>query len=1158
MTRRHRSSYRFGRWFGPSWAATFDMRVVVDQVGVRFIGPDGELWQFPHTVPGIPVGTVHKGIRATMTRIESGGYTVHDPDRKLTWGFYPNPGLSGLDSQLGNYAITEICDRHQNRITFSYNRANQPIEVAHSGGYRVRVDTAGDRVTGLTVVGSTPNGNEIETRIRDFEYRDGNLISVTNGVRATTRYLYDDAHRMLSWRDSRGTELHNSYDNTGRVVSQRGTNGIASATYEYLALPQYGRTQTRFANALGAVTVFEFDEDLRLRSTTDPRGATTRTDYNDDRKPVRYIDPYSNVTHYVYNSDQAIARIVRPDGKSIELEYKDGRPVSTLFPGGASTHREYDHCGNLICARDQDGVITRYSYSGNGALVAVTEPHGATKSTVVNSVGLPIRITNARGASTNICYDHLGRPVRVEDALGRETIYSWSEEGKLLRRRDPDGISEQWSWDGEGNLILHRNRAGKETLFEYGNFDLLVSRTDADGAVTRYEWDHQRNLTKVRNALGGIWEYRYDPSGQVCSEIDFNGHETRYRYDHLGRLGEIVAPNGSTRYHSYDVLGQVLNIEADSGEWVSFDRDPNGGIVRARNGDTKSQVVHHTVSFSRTTAGRVLAQGIDNRPPLRYDLDEFGRRIARITPAGSATEWQYGPESSVESMATDGQRFDFQYDILGRRAGWQVGKLRYRQDFTEIGQVGVRELSRISDSSKEIDELIARDRYEWRPDGYVTRHRMERLNEVVDRQYDLDPAGRISAIADNGYVSERYEYDDLSNITAASSDDYSGQGIESSSPGAGAISRVREYSGNQLVRSGNTRYHYDRAGRLVRKVKTRISRKPAIWHFRYNAFDQLTDVYNPSGEWWKYTYDAFGRRTTKRRLTQAGNEVERVDFVWDSSQIIEQTSTEETTAWNYRPGSCIALSQHTRRRRGKDEFVAVATDLVGAPTMLVDPLNPDARSAAATGLWGATAWSGSSATSLRFPGQIFDEETGLHYNVHRVYDPSTGRYLTGDPLGLAASPNQNAYPHNPVTWRDPLGLSPESCEHRDFAHGTSRRHADNIQDNGLSAEDSRDSAKKGSMNRPSSFFTHEVESGDSPGFQAAWEWGARQDGAAESTVLVGRLPESVYQDLVSRGLVEVRSGVGDGVPDETIFHPDSFETLNREMKWIARVTPADG
>jgi RHS repeat-associated protein len=58
-----------------------------------------------------------------------------------------------------------------------------------------------------------------------------------------------------------------------------------------------------------------------------------------------------------------------------------------------------------------------------------------------------------------------------------------------------------------------------------------------------------------------------------------------------------------------------------------------------------------------------------------------------------------------------------------------------------------------------------------------------------------------------------------------------------------------------------------------------------------------------------------------------------------------------------------------------------------------------------------------------YPGQYYDQETGLHYNYFRYYNPQTGRYITPDPIGLEGGVNLFAYANgNPIRWTDPWGL----------------------------------------------------------------------------------------------------------------------------------------
>ncbi len=71
------------------------------------------------------------------------------------------------------------------------------------------------------------------------------------------------------------------------------------------------------------------------------------------------------------------------------------------------------------------------------------------------------------------------------------------------------------------------------------------------------------------------------------------------------------------------------------------------------------------------------------------------------------------------------------------------------------------------------------------------------------------------------------------------------------------------------------------------------------------------------------------------------------------------------------------------------------------------------------------AITGTKSLDLRFPGQLFDPETGFHQNCWRDYDPTLGRYLQSDPIGLAGGLNTYGYAYqNPVGLIDPMGENP--------------------------------------------------------------------------------------------------------------------------------------
>ncbi|MEV6561597.1 putative T7SS-secreted protein [Nocardia sp. NPDC051756] len=1039
LLRAHHSNYRFGRWFGPSWSSTLDARIVIEDAGVTFIGENAMMLAYPHAEVGVPVHPLTEGQQWSLTRTEAGGYRVRDQRRELIWHFAPELGLDGIEARFGNYAVSAITDRHHNRLRFHYDADGVPIEVTHSGGYRVRIDSDRARITGLSLLTDDPDIGEFATPILEFTYDETDLIAVTDADGATTRYTYDADHRMTSWTDSNGNQMVNTYDESGRVVFQRGTAGILNCDYDYLPLPDGSGRLTTITDSLGATTSHGFDRELQLRDIIDPTGRRTHIDYNADRRPLTITDPDGATTRYLYNDAGDRAKIIRPDGNSTEIEYLwRHRPSTITSPDGSISRREWTTDGDLAAVIDPAGNRTEFTYHPNGALATIVESNGARTTMQVDAAGLLTQVTQPDGTVTRIRHDAAGRPTHVIDPLGTATRFDWSPAGKLLRRTDPDDHTESWTYDGEGNTRSYTDRTGGVTQFAYGAFDLLHSRTEPDGSITRYTWDTERRVTAVHNPIGQSWTYEYDSAGRLIAETDYAGATTRYTHDRAGRIGAITPATGTTRHHRHDLLGRLTEITAGD-EWIRYTYDPVGRVLSAVNGTGADPT--HSLEFAYTATGSTAAERLDTRQPMLFEHDQRGHRIRRTTPSGAVATWHHDVTGRLDQLSADERDITFDYDPLGRLTGWRVDELAITRGITAVGQVThqdvtafpARSLSLGSGlSARPAPHLLRRDEFTYRPDGYLIGHTVARAQaDRLHRDYSLDAAGRITTVSTNGNPTERYTYDALSNIINSATPATPSSSTPVAAPAFPTDDNRREYRDNLLVRDGRTRFHYDAAGRLIRKTTVRLSRKPDVWHYRYNAFDELVDVWTPDHQWWHYTYDALGRRTTKQHLATDGTVLERVDYLWDGLHLIEQATSTSTIRWQYQPGSHTPLTQTTDVATIDREFYAIVTDLAGAPTELIDPTTAQSVAVAAADLWGRTNWRGKTSSPLRFPGQIYDPETGLHYNMFRYYNPDTGQYLTPDPLGLAPAPNPYAYTTNPLRFIDPLGLTPSACERFD-------------------------------------------------------------------------------------------------------------------------------
>ncbi|WP_406468535.1 DUF6531 domain-containing protein [Streptomyces hirsutus] len=1002
FTRRAASNYRCGWWFGPAWASTLDQRIEVSEEVVHFVTEDGMILEYRNPAERGGASQPEQGPRWPLTRLEDGGYQVSDPESGQTRTFAsPIRGVALLKT---------ITDRNGNAIMFDYDPEGTPLGVRHSGGYHITFEVADGRVVALRMAGVGEHAAGL--LLRRFSYTDHALTHIAGPSGAPLHLAYDERLRITAWTDTNGSSYHYAYDENDRCTAQSGVAGHVAFTFAYDGTDHEwpGHRVTTATSASGAVTRYVINTDCQIAAESNPLGGLTRMTYDRNHHLRTQTDSLGRTTR-IENDDQGRPLVViRPDGARTEYTYNEfGLPAVVTLPDLSTVRCAYDDRGNRITIEDTDGATFRYAYTAAGHMCGITDPLGHTTTLRNNPAGLPIEITEPLGGIVRHERDAFGRTLRYTDQRGNVTHLEWSTEGLLTRQTDADG-TESWEYDGEGNCRLHQDAAGNVTTYEYTHFDLMTARTEPSGARFTYDYDADLRPIQVTAPTGVSWRYAYDAAGRMVSETDFDGLTTMYRYDLAGQLVASTNAAGQTVHSDHDVLGRVIRKRMD-GQVTTFRHDLCGRLIEAVGPDA-------TISMSRDGAGRVLTETTDGRR-LSQTYDLVGRRRTRTTPSGAQSSWTYDPAGSAIELVSSGRRIRFDRDCAGQET---ARRLSDRTVLTHTYDPSGRLLSQSFVHDGDTRRLR---RFSYRADGHLDA--MQDATGVAKR-YETDPTGRVTAVH-GPQGSEHYAYDPQGNQTQAS--------WPTVFAGQDAVGK-RSYQGPRLKRAGSVRYEYDTQGRVILRQKTRLSRKPDTWRYEWDAEDRLTAVTTPDGNRWTYLYDPLGRRIAKRRHAAGGAVVERTDFVWDGTTLCEQTTTSVhqphpvTVTWDHQGLQPIAQAERivnadTPQEEIDQRFFGIVTDLVGAPVELVDEDGEVAWYTRST-LWGNAEWNRSATayTPLRFPGQYFDPETGLHYNLFRHYDPETARYLTRDPLGLAAGPNPLAYVHNPLTWADPLGLTP--CE----------------------------------------------------------------------------------------------------------------------------------
>jgi RHS repeat-associated protein len=278
---------------------------------------------------------------------------------------------------------------------------------------------------------------------------------------------------------------------------------------------------------------------------------------------------------------------------------------------------------------------------------------------------------------------------------------------------------------------------------------------------------------------------------------------------------------------------------------------------------------------------------------------------------------------------------------------------------------------------------------------------------------------------------------------------------------------------NKVIVFEDKRYQYDAFGRLSEKR----SSKHGLQTFAYDAEHRLVQVTKHESTGYKqsklqtttFTYDALGRRTSKtHNMGDAYSPETKTTFCWDGLRLLSETTQtvrgDKTSLYIYAdsesyeplarvdtldakentidsiankatktPANDDSIDENSSNNLPKPKIFHFHNDLNGLPQELSS--EGEFVWKATYKVWGNVAteeWTGEyqhaqqlgETQNLRFQGQYYDQETGLHYNTFRFFDPDVGRFTSTDPISLEGGHNLYAYAPNPIEYSDPWGLTP--------------------------------------------------------------------------------------------------------------------------------------
>ncbi|UJF20499.1 RHS repeat-associated core domain-containing protein [Shewanella sp. OMA3-2] len=863
-----------------------------------------------------------------------------------------------------------------------------------------------------------------------FEYTalaQGVKSSCVDSLGHSESFVHNSQGLLTEHQNANGTILQHQYDSVGRKVAT--------------------------IDGCGNSIQYRYNVEGQLQAVIQADGGTTQFEYNRLGQRIVTHDPIGRVAKRHYDATGRLLSEQHFDGRQLQYQYNDAGQLTQKVDVNGVVHRyHWDRDGELLATQVGD-ALTRFSHDKLGRVNATIDPQGLVTEFIRDTKGQIVE-------SKSYQQEKQDKP---EEVISH--YYQYDDAGRIIRQRQQA--------DAAGEQELSNDSEYIDNIIDYDGLAQPRQQTFADGSWLKFFYDKERNLNRIERSDGAQYRIEYTPTEQPKTLIGFDGRAQHYQYDANDKL--IAVNDSDIRFVELkrDAMGRIcqqsshVKLEPSATSALLntqnfYQYNPIGQITRAHN-------QHRTVQQTVDSQGRINKVQ-QSQWQLDYQYDDSGNRSGLTLPDGQQIDYQYNKNSQLSGISfTDNspskqhvKLADYHYlpsGLLHKTIQGNQLELTYAYDahsrlIEQTWQHAQKETQLFESRRYQYDKQHQLQRCESEQgnasvtDGQSSEHinhkpevkqfSYNKISQLISNSVSSLPEQNANRTDGQPNARQQYQWDAFGNpLQAIRTSDINSQAMSCNHVSANetansqAAETVRPnknlndvvVNNDRLMSMAGVDYRYDGSGNQISQIGTSDKQQRS-----FNGLNQLVQI-NVNGKLTQYEYDALGRRSAK--ITELG----RTDFIWDNHQLIGECTLGEYTWYIYQPDTFTPVALI---KAGQVYYYHL--DQLGTPICLTDE-NTQIVWRSQQDVFGQAIESTSIkdryientdfkdaakqdkiTNPIRFQGQYFDDESGLHYNRFRYYSPQQARFIHQDPIGLVGGINHYQYAPNHVNWVDPFGL----------------------------------------------------------------------------------------------------------------------------------------